>query len=48
MKEWWIVDGVMPERALDKLQKAGICVENAKKTQKKRLPDLTISKDELY
>lgn len=37
MKEWWIVEGVMPERALDRLQKAGICVERAKKIQKKRI-----------
>ena len=34
MKEYWIVEGVMPERALERLQKAGICIEKAKKIQK--------------
>lgn len=30
-----VIEGIMPERALSKLQREGICVYHAKKTQKK-------------
>ena len=35
--EKWIVEGVMPERAIDRLQKAGICVFEAKKIKKMQI-----------
>ena len=34
VKEAWIVEGIMPERALDKLQRAKIRVFQAKKIKK--------------
>ena len=34
LKETWLVEGLMPERALDRLQKAGIPVYKAKKIKK--------------
>ncbi|MBQ7369440.1 MAG: sporulation protein YqfD [Clostridia bacterium] len=37
MKERWIVSGTMPERAIERLQKAGICVFEAKKVEKKQI-----------
>ena len=35
--ETWIVEGVMPERAIDRLQKAGICLNSVKKIKKKQI-----------
>ncbi len=37
LKEAWIVEGLMPERALDRLQKAGISVFKAKKIKKMQI-----------
>ncbi len=37
MKEKWIVEGLMPERAVDRLQRAGIFVFSAKKIEKKQI-----------
>ena len=41
----WLVDGVMPERAIDKLQKAGISVFFAKKTKKTQILFHIMKKD---
>ncbi len=35
--EKWIVEGVMPERAIERLQKAGICIIEAKKVEKMQI-----------
>lgn len=35
--ETWVVEGVMPERAIDRLQKAGICLNSVKKIEKKQI-----------
>ena len=37
MKETWIVEGLMPERAIDRLQRAGIYVFSVKKIEKKQI-----------
>lgn len=37
LKEAWIVEGIMPERALDRLQRAGIPVFKAKKIKKMQI-----------
>ena len=37
LKEAWIVEGLMPERALDRLQKAGISIFKAKKIKKMQI-----------
>ena len=37
LKEAWIVEGIMPERALDRLQRAGITVFQAKKIKKMQI-----------
>lgn len=45
LKEIWIVDGVMPERAIDKLQKSGISVFSAKKIKKTQILFHIMKKD---
>ncbi|MBE5753065.1 MAG: hypothetical protein E7343_03255 [Clostridiales bacterium] len=35
--EKWLVEGLMPERAIDRLQKGGICVFSVKKIEKKQI-----------
>ena len=35
--ETWIVEGLMPEKAIDKLQKTGICLTSVKKIKKKQI-----------
>ena len=37
MKEQWLVSGIMPEKVVDRLQKAGICVFQVKKVEKKQI-----------
>lgn len=37
MKEQWRVSGIMPEKVVDRLQKAGICVFQVKKVEKKQI-----------
>jgi hypothetical protein len=37
IKETWIVEGIMPERALDRLQRAGITIHKAKKIKKMQI-----------